>query len=140
MRKLFIFVAFVVLCLTISGNHSAITKNNPLLFPVVAAENSDLDFTIVNKTGYDIKGLYIGPSGTGDWTKDDEVLHGKTFKNGASLDIEFHPRATAEKWDIMVEWAGDYDNEEWLELKLTEIQKVTLVYDRKKDVTSAIIE
>lgn len=140
MRKLFIFVAFIALCLTVNGNSSSVTKANQLLSPVTITQNADLDFTIVNKTGYDIKGLYVGPSGTGDWTKDDEVLHGKVFKNGASIDIEFHPRATAEKWDIMVAWTGDYENEEWLDLDLTEINKVTLVYDRNKDVTSAIIE
>jgi hypothetical protein len=56
------------------------------------------------------------------------------------LEIEFNPKAKAEKWDIMVTWADGSGSEEWLTLKLTEITKVTLIYDKDKDTTSAIIE
>src|SRR5256885_8657992 len=100
----------------------------------------NLDFELVNKTGYDIKALYIGPSANKDWTEDMEVLHGRTFANGSSLDITFNPKARAERWDIMVEWVGEYDNDQWLNLKLTEISKVTLTYNRKTDETHASIE
>jgi hypothetical protein len=40
----------------------------------------------------------------------------------------------------MVDWADGSGKEEWLNLKLTEIEKVTLIYDKEKDVTKAIIE
>jgi hypothetical protein len=40
----------------------------------------------------------------------------------------------------MVTWADGDGSEEWLGLKLTEIEKVTLVYDKEKDQTKAIIE
>jgi hypothetical protein len=102
--------------------------------------NPELDFTVVNKTGYDIKAVYIGASGTGEWTKEDEVLKGRTFADGNSLDIKFSPKATAEKWDIKVDWADGSGGEEWQKLNLTEIEKATLVYDKDKDETSAIIE
>jgi hypothetical protein len=109
--------------------------------PVVnAPQNDALDFTIMNKTGYKIKALYIGASGTGDWAKEDEVLKGRSFNNGQALDIVFNPRAKAEKWDIMVTWADGDGSEEWLNLKLTEINKVTLIYDKDNDTTKAIIE
>src|SRR5437870_5150687 len=90
-----------------------------------AGAELNLDFELVNKTGYDIKSLYIGPSANKEWTDDMEVLHGRTFPNGSTLDITFNPKARAEKWDIMVEWVGDYENDQWLNLKLTEISKVT---------------
>ena len=141
MRKLFLIVATLVFCLgtVMNSNYSARARNS--FTPVITlAQNPDLDFTIVNKTGYDIKALSIGASGTGEWTKDDEVLKGKPFKNGQSYDIKFHPKAKAEKWDIMVTWADGSGSEEWLNLKLTEIEKVTLIYDKEKDVTKAIIE
>jgi hypothetical protein len=99
-----------------------------------------LDFTLANKTGYAIKGLYIGPTGTGDWAKEDEILKGREFANGIELPIKFNPKATAEKWDIMVDWSDGSGRVEWLGLKLSEIEKVTLVYDKDKDKTSAIIE
>ncbi len=141
MRKLFLIAAVLVFCLglVMNSNYRARARNS--FTPVNAlAQNPDLDFTIVNKTGYDIKALSIGASGTGEWTKDDEVLKGKSFKNGESYDIKFHPKATAAKWDIMVTWADGSGSEEWLNLKLTEIEKVTLIYDKEKDVTKAIIE
>lgn len=104
------------------------------------ASNPDLDFTLVNKTGYEIKQLSIGATGTGDWAKEDEVLKGKSFADGASLDIKFHPRATAEKWDIKVEWADGSPGVEWENLNLTKIEKVTLTYDKASNKTTANIE
>lgn len=102
--------------------------------------NPDLDFTIVNKTGYDIKELSIGATGTGDWAKEDEVLKGRKFANGDALDIKFNPRATAAKWDIKVEWTDGSKGVEWTNLNLTQIEKVTLTYDRETDKTTANIE
>ncbi len=141
MRKLFLIAASAVFCLGLVSVSSNTAKPGAFLTPVIASsQNPELDFTIVNKTGYDIKALYIGATGTGDWTKDDEVLKGRAFKNGTSYDIKFSPRAKAEKWDIMVDWADGSGKEEWLNLKLTEIEKVTLIYDKEKDATKAIIE
>lgn len=141
MRKLSVFIATIIFCLGLVGNSGYSAKSNgSLISGIASSQNADLDFTIVNKTGYKIKALYIGASGTGDWSKEDDVLKGKDFANGQALDIKFHPKATAEKWDIMVAWADGSANVEWLNLKLTEIHKVTLVYDRDKDKTSAIIE
>ena len=141
MRKLLLITAAVVFCLSVVATASYSAKSRNSLTPeTFTAQNPELDFTIVNKTGYDIKALYIGASGTGDWTKDDEVLKGKPFANGKAYDIKFSPRAKAEKWDIMVTWADGSGSEEWLNLKLTEIEKVTLVYDKEKDQTKAIIE
>jgi hypothetical protein len=125
----------IVLAYSTSGNYASTA-----LPAVNAPQNEALDFTIVNKTGYKIKALYIGASGTGDWAKEDEVLKGRSFDNGQALDIVFNPRAKAEKWDIMVTWADGDGSEEWLNLKLTEITKVTLTYDKENDVTKAIIE
>jgi len=40
----------------------------------------------------------------------------------------------------MVTWADGSGSEEWVNLNLTEIDKVTLRYDKDKDKTWAIIE
>ena len=141
MRKLLLITASVVFCLSLVATASYSAKSRNSFTPdAFTAQNPELDFTIVNKTGYDIKALYIGAAGTGEWTKDDEVLKGRAFKNGTSYDIKFSPKAKAEKWDIMVDWADGSGKEEWLNLKLTEIEKVTIIYDKEKDVTKAIIE
>ena len=102
--------------------------------------NEELDFTLVNKTGYDIKQVSVGPTGDKNWTPEDEVLKGRAFKNGESLDIKFHPKEKAENWDLKVEWTDGSPSEEWLKLNLTKIEKVTLKYDRASDKTTAEIE
>jgi hypothetical protein len=141
MRKLFLVTALVVFCLGVIVTSSSSAKLSNSFTPVIVpTQNPELDFTIVNKTGYAIKALYIGATGTGDWTKEDEVLKGRPFADGKSYDIKFSPRNKAEKWDIMVDWADGSGREEWLNLKLTEIEKVTLIYDKEKDQTKAIIE
>ena len=104
------------------------------------ASNADLDFTLVNKTGYDIKEVLVGPSATKDWSPDMEILKGRTFKDGATMEVKFHPKATAENWDIKVEWADGSPSEEWIKLNLTKIEKVTLKYDKAADKTTAVIE
>ena len=140
MRKIFLLTAAVVFCLGLVGSSAYSAKSGNALSVVAPSQNPELDFTIVNKTGYDIKALYIGASGTGDWSKEDDVLKGKGFPNGKSYPIQFQPKEKHEKWDIMVTWADGSGSVEWLNLKLTEIEKVTLVYDKAKDKTSAIIE
>lgn len=102
--------------------------------------NEDLDFTLVNKTGYAIKEVSVGPSGEKDWTPEDEVLKGRTFGDGASLDIKFHPKAKAAKWDLKIEWDDGSPSVEWLGFDLTKIEKLTLKYDRATDKTTAVIE
>ena len=104
------------------------------------ASNADLDFTLVNKTGYAIKEVLVGPTATKEWTPDMEILKGKTFADGATLDVKFHPKATASNWDIKVEWADGSGSEEWIKLDLTTIEKVTLKYDKATDKTTAEIE
>jgi hypothetical protein len=103
-------------------------------------DNPELDFTLVNQTGYSIKELYIGKTGTGDWAKEDEVLKGSVFATNTQKPIKFQPRETAEKWDIMVKWADGSGGVEWEGLDLTEINKLTLIYDAEKNKTSAVVE
>jgi hypothetical protein len=69
-----------------------------------------------------------------------EILKGRTFPDGASLDIKFHPKATATKWDLKVEWTDGSPSVEWYDLNLTKIEKVTLKYDKETDKTTAVIE
>lgn len=129
--------ALLLTALTYSSRGISASTTSP---DVKAAQNEELDFTLMNATGYDIKAVYVGASGTGDWDKTDEILHGKVLKNGDELSIQFHPKEKHEKWDLMVAWTDGYKNIEWLNLDLTKINKVTLLYDREKDKTWAKIE
>ncbi len=102
--------------------------------------NEELDFTLVNKTGYDIKEVSVGPTGDKDWTPEDTVLKGRAFKNGDSLDIKFHPKEKSENWDLKIEWTDGSPSVEWLKFNLTKIEKITLKYDRNSDKTTAETE
>lgn len=101
-----------------------------------SGSKSDLDFSLVNKTGYDIKGVSIGPAGDTDWHADDEVLKGRTFKDGASLDIKFSPKAKSAKWDMNIEWSDGDPAVEWHDIDLTTVKKLTLKYDKTSGKTS----
>ncbi|MBX7222252.1 MAG: hypothetical protein K1Y36_20050 [Blastocatellia bacterium] len=143
MKRLFMLSALVVLsfgCLANGVGYSAQPASGSVTVAPVVVQNESLDFKLTNNTGYPIKALYIGPTGTGDWDKEDEVLGGRKFNQGDTLDIVFHPKATAEKWDIMVAWADGSGNVEWLGLNLTKIDKVTLVYDKNSGKTTAVID
>jgi len=118
---------------TPAAANSDATKND-------MASNADLDFTLVNKTGYAIKEVMVGPTSTKNWTDDMEILNGKALADGATMDVKFHPKATAAKWDVKVEWADGSGSVEWLDLDLTTIEKLTLKYNKATDKTTAEIE
>ena len=108
----------------------------------VRIENAALDFSLDNETGYTIAHLYISPSAQDDWG--DNILE-DALHSGDAVDVVFHPEADAIKWDMRADWLMEDGSEEqeyvyWKGLKLTEINKVTLKYDAKKDKTSAVIE
>ena len=100
----------------------------------VKAEELNLDFTLINSTGYGIKEIYIGPSSQDDWGKN---IIKKPLKDGEKLDITFHPEAAAVKWDVKIVWVDPGNPVQWLGLKLTEIKTLQLFYDEKTDKTSA---
>jgi hypothetical protein len=98
---------------------------------------SELDFSIVNKTGYGIKELYVAPSASTDWN--DNLLE-EPLENNEEVAITFSPDADAAKWDIMIVWVDGGDKVYWKGLKLAEIAKVTLKYDRASGQTTAVTE
>lgn len=101
-----------------------------------AQAESDLDFKLVNKTGYTLNEVFIGPSTSEEWG--DNILDAK-LPDGASASITFNPEAKAPKWDILVVYE-DGTKVQWIGYKLDEISKITLFYDADKDVTSAKTE
>ena len=103
----------------------------------VHADNEKLDFSLVNKTGYGIKAIYIAPSASTDWG--DDILK-EPLENGDVLAISFNAKEKAEKWDIRITWVDEGADVIWKGCKLTEISKITLHYNRDTDVTTAETE
>src|SRR5580658_10343000 len=85
----------------------------PAPAPMAAAQNDKLDFTLVNQTGYAIKEVLVGASAESEWDPNDELLQGRTFGDGDSLDVTFSPKAHHDHWDLKVVYAIDGSSHEW---------------------------
>ncbi len=131
-----LFIGLAVLSLLVIAFPSTRTSASTAAPVVNAAQNDELDFTLINGTGYSIKKVYIGPSNNPEWTDDMEVLRGRTFKSGTSIDIVFNPRARSAKWDLRVEWSDGDTPVAWYGLDLTTIEELTLLYNADTGKTS----
>ena len=99
---------------------------------------TNLDFKLINKTGYGISEVYIGPTTSDEWGDSiiDEVL-----ENNESVDVSFAPQAAGiAKWDLMVTFVDDESNVYWRGFKLSEINSITLKYNRETEETSAVTQ
>ncbi|PTY03367.1 hypothetical protein DB346_05660 [Verrucomicrobia bacterium LW23] len=107
--------------------------------PVARAEESNLNFDLVNATGYGIKGIYIAPSTVETWGEN--LLTGdQTLENNQKMSVKFSPSASAPKWDIKIVWVDGGDAVYWKGYKLSEITTITLKYNRESGETSATAE
>lgn len=117
----------------------------PAAAPTVTVNNQaqpvdsdvNLDFTLVNATGYDIEGIQIGPASAKTWG--DNILE-EVLADGEGVDISFHPEASAKKWDLQITWSDGGEQVYWYNLNLSEISKITLKYNADTDKTTAITE
>jgi hypothetical protein len=103
-----------------------------------ARAESELDFTLVNKTGYGIKEVYVAPSASTTW---EESIIDEVLENGEEVEVKFDPKGkNPAKWDIMIVFVDDNSKVYWKGYKLTEISKLTLTYNRETGVTKATAE
>lgn len=128
-------IGIALLSLSMAG-FSASRASSSIAIGANVPQNEQLDFTLVNSTGYDIKLLYIGPSNNPEWTDDMEFLKGKVFKTGTQMGVRFSPKTRTKKWDIMVKWTDGSKSAEWLGLDLTTIEKLTILYNAETDKTT----
>lgn len=117
MTRLFRFLALPLLMAALA-----------LSVSTAARADGDQDFQLFNRTEVDIYHLYVSPSDTNDWEED--LLDGKVLLNGADVQVSFHPKTTAEHWDLRVD---DKDGNAiyWRNLNLLEISEVILEPDGK---------
>jgi hypothetical protein len=95
-----------------------------------AFAGDNLDFTLVNKTGYDIKSIYVDESASDKWS--DDILKGQgPLKNGETFKVEFSPEETSAKWDLKVIYT-DGEVATWTGAKLGEISKINLFWSKDK--------
>jgi len=97
----------------------------------------DADFTLVNRTGYDLREIYVSASHKEEWGKDrmgDQVLD-----NGKARLFKFSDKASC-KQDLKVVFDDDGSSVVWHDFDLCEVNKITLRYNRKTDETTADVE
>ena len=97
----------------------------------------DQDFTLVNKTGYDIAEVYASPTKAADWGKD--IMGSDVLSDGASVDITFSPNASACIYDLSVVYS-DKDTAEWDKVNLCTTNKITLHWNKSAGTTTADVE
>jgi hypothetical protein len=107
------------------SNSGANTNSAASNAATAQANGAAQDFTLVNKTGVVIDQLFVSPADKDEWGED--ILGQDQLTDNQSVDIKFHPKEKAEKWDLKVQDTQG-NSIEWNDLKLTEINKVTLHY------------
>jgi hypothetical protein len=99
------------------------------------AQDAKQDFMLMNKTGYELKALYVSPSKSDDW--EDDVLGQDTLSDGQAVNVHFSPKTKTCKWDLKVTYSDDDSNAVWHDIDLCKVEKITIKYNRKSDQTSA---
>ena len=105
-----------------------------LAVPAVA-EDAKQDFKLVNKTGYELKEIFVSPAKKDSWEED--ILGDNTLEDGKVLNVHFNPKTHTCKWDLKVVYTDDDSHAIWSDINLCEVDKITIRYDRKKDETRA---
>jgi len=121
--KLSLAFRFLAAAVALVGVHSA------------SAQEAKQDFTLSNRTGYELKEVYVAPSASDEW--EDDVLGTGTLANGAAVDIKFHRAAKTCKWDLKVVYTVDSSNAVWHNIDLCSVDKITIRYNKSTDTTTA---
>lgn len=101
------------------------------------AERLNLDFDLINKTGWDIKAVYVSPAASDEW---EENLLKSPLLDGETLEVSFSPKLSSKKWDIKIVWVDGGDSVFWRGYDLSEISKLSIYYNAKTDTTTAKAE
>jgi hypothetical protein len=99
------------------------------------AEEAKQDFKLVNKTGYEIKEVYVSFSKSSDWQED--ILSDGVLDDSSSREIKFHRSAKSCHWDMKVVYTVDSSNVVWNDIDLCLVEKITIRYDKDADKTTA---
>lgn len=103
----------------------------------MSAIAGDADFTLVNSTGYTLRGVFLTPTRSKSWGND--RLGDGDLANGRSRLIKFRDSANCLQ-DLAVFIDDDTTETVWEDLDLCEINKLTLRYNRSTKVVTATKE
>ena len=105
-----------------------------------SASAGDADFTLTNRTGYDIDSVYVVPSKNRDWGVD--RLGKDILANGRSRFLAFNKSGNNCIYDMSVGWVGysEAADSVWENINLCEINTITLRYNAQTKVTTMTAE
>jgi len=88
-----------------------------------SADDAKQDFKLVNKTGYELKALYVAPSKSDDWQ--DDVLGQDTLDDGQTVNVHFSPKTKTCIFDLKVVYTDDDSSAVWQKIDLCSVEKIT---------------
>lgn len=103
----------------------------------MSAWAGDADFTLMNRTGFTIREIYVSPAKRSQWGKD--RLGEGTLENAKSRHFKFGETAACRQ-DIKVVFEDESFEPVWENIDLCEIEKITLRYNRQSRAVSAEAE
>jgi hypothetical protein len=107
------------------------------LLCTLPANAGDQDFTLVNKTGYDIAQVYASPVKSDSWGED--IMGSDILENDTSVKITFPHDPSACHWDLKVVYT-DKETAVWHDFNLCEISKITVHWNKESGETTANVE
>jgi hypothetical protein len=102
-----------------------------------AAFAGDADFTLVNRTGYTLREIYLSASNKNSWGND--RMGQGYLDNGKSRLFKFSDKSACQQ-DLKVVFEDNGAEVIWEDIDLCEINKITLKYNRAKNEVSADAE
>ena len=103
-----------------------------------AARANDADFTLKNKTGYQIDEVYVSRHSSSAWGSD--RMGSDSLADGETIDINFPHGNGACRFDIKVKYHDDDSTAEWGDVDLCKYNAISLFWDPKRQVTRAVGE
>ena len=99
---------------------------------------NDADFTLKNKTGYQIDEVYVSAASRKSWGND--IMGTGSLADGSNVKITFPHGNGACKFDIKVKYNIDSSTAEWSNINLCETDAISLFWDAKNQVSRAVTE
>ena len=102
------------------------------------AQEAKQNFRLVNKTGYELKAVFVSPNAADEWGED--VLGQDTLGDSVGVNIRFSRGVKTCKWDLKVTYSVDDSDAVWKNIDLCKIESVTIKYNKNTDTTSAAFD
>jgi hypothetical protein len=107
------------------------------LLPTLAHAQGRQDFALVNRTGYQIDEVYVGPTSSPNWGRD--LLGQNVLANNQVFNVRFGAATSECMWDIKVVY-NDGDTSEFRRVNLCQVSRVNLFWNRQAGTTRFTVE